>query len=116
MSVANINSPLAFKLQRHLSLGYLINDADHRAVELYHHLHNQRLLVENTSQHRWSSSNRVIRDEITENLLIYLLTINASARQADPAFSEAVLERMPSRFLTIRQIENSLIDMWVTRC
>ena len=95
--------------------GYLVNDADHRAVQIYHYLNEQRLLMDNTSQHQWASSNKRIRDEIRHHLLIYLLTINAVARQADPLLCESIVQRMPSQFFSHREIESSLIDMWVRR-
>ena len=80
--------------------GYTFNNQAIKAVELFQDLERRRFFFKN---HPQSGS----------NWITYLCLINALSKLGDSSMAECLLKNMPSSFMEMRFIANSLVDMWV---
>ena len=77
-------------------------------VEMFNQIHHDQFYTENN--HLYSKKGI---DYFEQNVIIYLCLIKALAQIAILSTSQSIAQRIPTSYLTHRQIENALIDMWV---
>ena len=90
--------------------GYIENDQADKAIEMFTDTDTQRCLRDSTvkllnhPKTSWAESPTVI----------YLCVINALSHVGNATISESIVKQIPSNFLVLPLIQNSLIDMWVS--
>jgi len=58
--------------------------------------------------------NQMKDDGIKANAITYLCVIKALSKMGDYSLSKSIIEQIPQNFLVNNQLQNALIDLWVS--
>jgi pentatricopeptide repeat protein len=70
--------------------------------------------LENNPSKTLDLFHQMIDEKIEINSIIYLCLVNALSQLGDDSICQSIIEQIPQTFLQNHQLQNALIDMWVS--